>query len=131
MIFGLLADAVLLLHLGFILFVVLGGFLVWRRPRLVWLHLPAAAWGALIELGGWVCPLTPLENRLRQLGGGEGYTESFVAHYLLPLIYPATLTRELQIGLGLGVIAINILAYALRHRARRAADPAPRPLGRW
>lgn len=121
MILRLLADAVLLLHLGFILFVVFGGFLTWRHPRLVWLHLPAAAWGALIELGGWVCPLTPLENRLRQIGGGQGYAEDFVAHYLVPLIYPATLTRELQIGLGLGVIAINVAAYALRHRRRR--DP--------
>ena len=119
MLYGLLADAVLLLHLGFILFVVCGGFLVWRCPRLAWLHLPAAAWGALIELGGWVCPLTPLENRLRRLGGGEAYAESFVAHYLMPLIYPAALTRELQIALGLGVVAINILAYALRSRVRR------------
>lgn len=119
MLYGLLADAVLLLHLGFILFVVCGGFLVWRCPRLAWLHLPAATWGALIELGGWVCPLTPLENRLRRLGGGEAYAESFVAHYLMPLIYPAALTRELQIALGLGVVAINILAYALRSRVRR------------
>jgi hypothetical protein len=119
MLHGLLADAILLLHLGFILFVVCGGFLVWRCPRLAWLHLPAAAWGALIELGGWDCPLTPLENRLRQLGGGEAYAESFVAHYLMPLIYPAALTRELQIALGLGVVAINILAYALRSRTRR------------
>lgn len=117
----LLADAVLLLHLGFVLFVVLGGFLVWRYPRLVWLHLPAAAWGASIEFAGWTCPLTPLENRLRHLAGGEGYAESFVAHYLLPLIYPAALTREIQIGLGLGVVAINLVAYALacrRHRVR-------------
>ncbi len=121
MIFGLLADAVLLLHLGFILFVVCGGFLVWRHARLAWLHLPAAVWGALIEFGGWTCPLTPLENRLRLLGGGEGYMESFVAHYLIPLIYPATLTRELQIGLGLGVVAINLVAYTLAWRARRAS----------
>ena len=119
MIIGLLADAVLLLHLGFILFVVFGGFLAWRHPRLVWLHLPAAAWGALTELGGWVCPLTPLENRLRQMSGGVGYGEDFIAHYLLPLIYPAALTRELQIGLGLGVVAINLVAYGLWHRARR------------
>lgn len=118
MIFGLLADFVLLLHLAFVLFVVLGGFLVWRCPRLAWLHLPAAAWGALIELGGWICPLTPLENHLRRLGGGEVYAESFIAHYLMPLIYPATLTRELQIGLGLGVVAINLLAYALGRQKR-------------
>lgn len=124
MIFGLLADGVLILHLGFILFVVLGGFLVWRHPRLAWLHLPAAAWGAAIELGGWVCPLTPLENRLLLMDGGEGYAESFVAHYLLPLIYPAALTRELQIGLGLGVVAINVLVYTLAYRRRRIAAKA-------
>lgn len=125
MTFILLADAILLLHLAFILFVVLGGFLVWRCRRLVWLHLPTAAWGALIELGGWACPLTPLENRLRRLGGGEGYAESFIAHYLIPLIYPATLTRELQIGLGLGVVAINLLAYALgRQKRSRRGDSA-------
>ena len=117
--YRLLADAVVVAHFLFIAFVIGGGFLVLRWPWLVLLHLPAACWGALIELGGWVCPLTPLENRLRQLGGGEAYAESFVAHYLMPLIYPAALTRELQIALGLGVVAINILAYALRSRARR------------
>lgn len=116
---GLLADAVLLLHLAFILFVVLGGFLAWRWPRLAWLHLPAAAWGALIEFGGWPCPLTPLENHLRALAGEAGYRGGFVEHYLLPLVYPEALTRELQIALGLGVVAINLAAYALgRRRAR-------------
>lgn len=113
---GLLADAVLLLHLAFILFVVLGGFLAWRWPRLAWLHLPAAAWGALIEFGDWPCPLTPLENHLRALAGEAGYAGGFIEHYLLPLVYPEALTRELQIALGLGVVAINLAAYALGRR---------------
>lgn len=114
--YGLLADAVLLLHLAFILFVVLGGFLVWRWPRLAWLHLPAAAWGALIEFGDWPCPLTPLENHLRALAGEAGYAGGFIEHYLLPLIYPEALTRELQVAFGLGVVAINLAAYALGRR---------------
>lgn len=117
--YGLLADAVLLLHLTFILFVVLGGFLARRRPRLAWLHLPAAAWGALIEFGDWPCPLTPLENHLRALAGEAGYRGGFVEHYLLPLIYPEALTRELQVALGLGVVAINLGAYAFSRGARR------------
>lgn len=116
----LLADAVLLLHLAFILFVVFGALLVWRFPRLIWLHLPAAIWGALIEFSGHVCPLTPLENHLRLMSGAAGYHGDFIAHYLMPLIYPRALTRELQMLLGTAVIVINVAAYALIcHRAKR------------
>ena len=111
MTYRLLADAVLVFHLAFIVFVVLGAFLLRRHPRLVWLHLPAALWGAVIEFRGGVCPLTPLENALRALGGDAGYPSGFIAHYLWPLIYPSGLTRELQIGLGLAVVVINLLAY--------------------
>ena len=119
MIHSLLADLVLLLHLAFILFVVLGAFLVFRFPRLIWLHLPAAAWGALVELAGWVCPLTPLENHLRRLAGGVGYEGGFIGHYLLPIVYPEALSRQLQVALGLGVVIINVVAYAMIRRRRR------------
>ena len=116
----LLADAVLLFHLAFILFVVLGALLLWRFPRLVWLHLPAVIWAGLIEIGGFVCPLTPLENRLRRLSGEAGYQGGFIEHYLLPIIYPDGLPRGVQFGLGVAVLVINLLAYTwLRRRARR------------
>lgn len=114
----LLADLILLLHLAFIVFVVAGGLLALRWPRIAWLHLPAAAWGAAVELFGWICPLTPLENRLR-LAGGEAYTEGdFIARLLLPLIYPDALTREIQLGLGLIVLAVNVAIYARIFRRR-------------
>lgn len=122
MLYRLLADAVLLFHLAFILFVVLGAFLVWRFPRLIWLHLPAVAWAALIEIIGFVCPLTPLENHLRRLSGETGYQGGFIEHYLLPIIYPHELTHGLQIGLGIAVIAINVVVYALLRRRVRRRD---------
>lgn len=114
----ILADAVLLLHLAFVVFVVLGGLLVLRWPRLAWAHLPAAAWGALIEFAGWYCPLTPLEQRLRMLGGEAGYEGGFIAHYLLPMLYPQGLTRSAQVVLGLVVVVVNAAIYA-RLLARR------------
>ncbi|MCW7541547.1 DUF2784 domain-containing protein [Aquabacterium sp. A7-Y] len=106
------AAAVVLLHLAFIAFAVVGAGLLWRWPRLVWIHLPAVLWAAYVELWGQGCPLTPLENRLRRLGGGQGYGSDFIEHYLLPLIYPAALTRELQIVLGVTVALINLGLYA-------------------
>lgn len=117
--YGFLADAVVLVHFGFVLFVVLGGFLVLRWRWLAWLHLPAAAWGALIEFAGWICPLTPLELWLRRTGGEAGYSGGFIEHYLLPVLYPAALTREVQIALGLGVLAVNLIAYALVWQRKR------------
>jgi hypothetical protein len=120
MTYVLAADLVVLLHLGFLLFVVLGAFLVLRRPRLAWLHLPAVAWGAMIELSGWtVCPVTPLENALRRAAGAEGYSGGFIDHYILPLIYPPGLTRPAQVGLGVLVLGLNLALYAIilaRHR---------------
>lgn len=103
----LAADLVVLLHLGFILFVVFGGLGVRYAPRLAWLHLPAAAWGALVELRGLYCPLTDWENALRRRGAEQGYGDSFIEHYLIPLIYPAALTDTLQLLLGLAVLLIN------------------------
>lgn len=113
-----LADAVVLVHLLFIAFVVAGAALLWRWPRLVWLHLPAAAWGAFVEFSGAICPLTPLENRLRALAGEAGYAQGFVEHYLLAL-YPQALTREVQLALGGAVLLLNLLLYALWLRSRR------------
>ena len=113
LLFRLAADAVALLHLAFVLFVVGGGLLVWRWPWLAWLHLPAVAWGALIEFTGWMCPLTPLEQHLRQIIGQAGYAGGFMDHYLLALLYPAGLTREGQWALGAGVLVINGAVYGL------------------
>jgi Protein of Unknown function (DUF2784) len=117
--YSLLADGVVLLHLLFIVVAVLGGFLVLWRPWLAAIHLPAAAWAAYIEFAGGICPLTPLENRYRQLAGEGGYSGGFIEHYITPLIYPDGLTREIQVGLGLAVIAINVLAYGLLLRKLR------------
>jgi len=119
MTYRVLADAVLVLHLAFILFVVLGGWLVAIRPKLIWLHLPVVAWGALVELMGLTCPLTPLENWLRDRGGETGYSGGFIDHYLTPLMYPAGLTRGMQLALGGFVIAINLAAYAMIWYRRR------------
>lgn len=122
MIHRLAADAVLVLHLGFILFVLLGGLLAvrWRWAPL--LHLPAVAWAVYVELSGGLCPLTPLENRLRIAAGESGYAGGFIEHYLLPLIYPAGLTHEIQYVLAAVVAGVNVLAYGWvwRRRGRRA-----------
>ncbi|HEY7636685.1 MAG TPA: DUF2784 domain-containing protein [Gemmatimonadales bacterium] len=123
MAYRVLADLVVGLHLLFVLFVIAGGFLVLRWRRLMLLHLPAAAWGALIEFQGWICPLTPLENWLRRRGGEAGYGGGFVEHYLLPLLYPSGLTRTVQVVLGLLVIAVNCTLYWLVFR-RRPSSPA-------
>lgn len=121
MVVGILADLTVLLHFAFILFVVAGALLVLRWPRAAWVHLPAAAWGASIEFFGWMCPLTPLENALRRAGGAEGYPGGFIERYLLPIIYPGELTRELQLVLGSGVILINVGLYAVAWRRHRAS----------
>lgn len=118
MTYRILADVVVLLHLLFIALVVGGSLLAWRWPRLVWLHLPAVLWGVAIELLGWVCPLTPLENTLRRAAGQHGYGGDFVEHYVLPVIYPGILTREIQVGLGVAVLVVNVAAYALLWRRR-------------
>ena len=122
-----LADLVVVSHAGFVLFVVFGGLLAWRWPRAAWLHLPAAAWGAAIELGGWICPLTPLENRLRAIAYEPGYSGDFMARYVFPVLYPEGLTREIQIVMGLLVLALNAVIYwqvLVRHRRAARARPA-------
>ena len=116
-----LADLVVLVHFGFILFVVLGGLFVLRWPKLVWLHLPAATWGILIEFFGWVCPLTPLENHWRALGGQAGYSGGFVQHYIVSVIYPEQLTRGAQIVLGTLVLAFNGIVYGRVLHRRKAS----------
>jgi len=118
--YGLLADLVLLAHAGFVVFVVLGGLPVLRWPRLAWLHLPAVAWGAGIEFAGAICPLTPLEIHLRSLAGQQGYAGGFVEHYVFALLYPEGLTRNVQLALGLLVLVINALVYAIVWRRHRA-----------
>ncbi|NMG72687.1 DUF2784 domain-containing protein [Parazoarcus communis] len=112
MTYRLAADAVLVLHLAFILFVLAGGLPVLRWPRVAFAHLPAAAWGIHIELSGGLCPLTPLENTLRARAGQAGYEGSFIEHYLLPVIYPDGLTRELQLALAGTVVVVNVAVYS-------------------
>ncbi|HQR16413.1 MAG TPA: DUF2784 domain-containing protein [Nitrospira sp.] len=105
------ADIVLLLHLCFIVFVIAGGFLLLKWRGLVWVHLPAVAWGALVEFSGWVCPLTPLEQHLRSLAGESSAEADFIGRYLPPLLYPAALTREIQLLLGMVVLLVNLAFY--------------------
>ena len=112
MLYRILADLVVLAHLGFIGFVVFGGLLALRWRWMPWLHLPALSWGIFIELTGRICPLTPLENALRRAGGLAEYSHSFIERYVVPVVYPAQLTRELQLAMGLALIGLNVLIYA-------------------
>ena len=112
MIYGLLADLVVLVHLSFVLFAVFGGFAVYRWRRILILHLAAVVWAVLVEVFGLLCPLTPLENRFRRMAGQEGYETDFIDRYIMQLLYPENLTRETQILLGCAVLAINVLVYA-------------------
>jgi hypothetical protein len=111
--YSIAADALVIAHLIFIVFVMLGGLLLLKWRWFIYLHLPAVAWGILVELFGWLCPLTPLEQHFRILAGETGYSGGFVQHYLLPIIYPAGLTRELQILIAFSVIAINLAIYSM------------------
>ena len=120
MLYRLLADATVGFHFAFIVFVVLGGALALRKPRIAWLHLPAVAWVVYLELTGAICPLTPLENDLRMRAGQAGYQGGFIDHYLMPVIYPAGLTPQIQTMLGIAVLVLNVAVYAIlwRRRAR-------------
>ena len=119
MISRIAADTILLLHLAFTLFTVLGGLLVLRRPSLLWLHLTAVLWGVVIEWADWVCPLTPLENLLRERGGEAGYAGGFIEHYVVRFLYPENLTIALRYLLGLALIAANLIIYGYIFLARR------------
>jgi hypothetical protein len=122
--YRILADLVVGVHALFVVFVVAGGLLALRWPWVVAAHLPAAAWGAMIELRGWICPLTPLEKSLRAAAGQAGYPGGFIEHYVLPVLYPAGLTRGVQLGLASLVIGVNLLVYGMVLRRRRARAAA-------
>lgn len=129
MIFSVAADIVLLLHLGFIVFAAGGGLLALRWRWLAWLHLPAMAWAAFIEITAGICPLTPLENMLRKAAGQETYPISFIEHYIVPVIYPAGLSRDMQIAIGAGLAGFYLVFYAallIRHKTARRQPPADR-----
>ena len=119
MIASLLADLVLVGHTAFVVFVVTGGLLALRWPRVAWVHVPCALWGAWVEVAGRVCPLTPLEISFRRAAGEAGYSEGFLEHYVEPILYPAGLTREIQVGLGIAVVALNLVVYAWAWSGRR------------
>jgi hypothetical protein len=121
----LFADLVLGFHVAFVVFVVAGGALVLRWPRVAWAHIPCALWGAWVEISGWVCPLTPVEVSLRRSAGEAGYAGGFLQHYVVSTLYPAELTRGVQIALGVAVLSVNLAIYALvLARRQRAAESA-------
>jgi hypothetical protein len=124
--YRILAGAVVVVHLLFVVFVAAGGLVVWRWRRAAWAHLPAVAWGIWIELSGGICPLTPLENHLRRLGGEAAYGGDFVAHYLLPVLYPAGLDRAIQAALAAAVLALNAAVYWRLWLRRSGSPPAGR-----
>ncbi len=123
MLYRALADAILLAHVAFVAFVVLGGLLVLKWRKLAWLHLPVAAWGVLIEYAGWICPLTPLEVSLRLRAGESGYAGGFISHYIAGALYPSGLTRGMQVILGSFALLLNaaIYAWVVARRRRRPA----------
>jgi len=129
MVYRTLADLVVLVHVAFIVFVLFGGVLALRWRWVPLAHLPAAAWGAAVEFSGWLCPLTPLENALRRAGGGRGYSVDFIERFMVPLVYPAELTRGLQLQLGAGGCRqcrrLRPRLAALSTRARHEEDDRP------
>jgi len=119
--YGVLAGVLVAAHIAFAIFAVAGGLLVLRRPRLAWIHLPAVAWALYIEVSGGICPLTPLENRLRGRAGLDEYSGDFVARYVFPALYPEGLTVEAQFALGMLVLVVNAVIYGWLLRTRRAS----------
>lgn len=118
----MIADLIVLVHFLFVLFVVFGGLLALRWHRMAWLHVPAVVWGVLIEYFGWICPLTPLENRLRQQQNGGSYEGDFIAHYILPALYPDGLTRRDQVLLGTIALVFNATVYGFVLLRRRRSS---------
>ena len=130
--YRILADIVVVIHFLFILFVLFGGILAFYRKWIIWVHLPVVAWGVLISIYGWICPLTPLENWLRHAGGLRGYGGGFIDHYLWSAIYPEGLTRPMQFVIAAAVLTINVAVYSIliaqvkkRKRTTGTAEPAP------
>jgi hypothetical protein len=123
MLYRTLADAVLIAHLAFALFAIFGGVFVLRYPRMLSVHLPALIWGIVVEWADWTCPLTPLENALRHLGGEAGYAGGFIEHLLAPALYPENLTLEMRYVLGLVLVTVNvgIYGYVIFKKRRRIA----------
>lgn len=111
MLFALGADLLVIIHLGFIVFVVLGGLMLIKWPWLIFIHFPAALWAVLLEFQGWICPLTPMEQTLRRMAGQQGYSGGFIQHYIVPVIYPASLEENIQFILGVLLIVINVIIY--------------------
>lgn len=125
MFFTILADTIVAIHFLFICFAVFGALLSFIRIKWSLLHIPALLWAICIELFGWICPLTPLENRLRQHAAGAGYQTGFIEHYLEPIIYPAGLTRDLQVILGILLLACNVFIYVLVFRRHHKTKRPP------
>lgn len=121
----LAADTILIIHFAFVAFVIAGGVLVLRWPRLAWLHVPAVFWGAIVELTGWICPLTPLENGLREAAGESTWHGDFIHHYLVALLYPEGLTRDMQLLFGVLVILLNVLLYGVLLMRMRGRESPP------
>jgi len=119
--FRMAADGIVVVHLCFILFVILGALTLYWRPWMIWIHVPAAVWGGLVELFGAPCPLTPLENHLRRTGNAEAYGGGFIDHYIMPIVYPPGLTREIQVVLGMMILAVNFAVYFRFFTRKRAA----------
>jgi hypothetical protein len=127
LIYRALADGTVVVHLAFIVFVVLGGLLALRWPRMMWGHIPAAAWGVLIELRGWICPLTPLENYFRRRGGEASYSGGFIEQYLEAVIYPPGISGLTQLALAAVVLLVNVAVYSLVFHRRRTTGAAGLP----
>ena len=113
MLYSILADTVIIFHFAFVLFVIFGGLLLFFSNKIALLHIPAAVWGALIEFSGWICPLTPLENSLLAKAGRNVYANGFIDNYVLPVLYPGGLTRNIQLAMGSTVILINLIVYGI------------------
>ena len=125
MIYSFLADLLVVFHLVFILYVIAGALLIFTWPKTLWIHLPSCFWGMTVEFTGWICPLTPWEIQLRRLAGEEGFSRSFIEQYLIPMIYPSGLNREIQMLMGSIVLIVNLSLYTLiliKRRKRKTPE---------